>query len=198
MRQIICTDFCTAIFEMESILEKIRDFADVAHGAQMRKYSPERYIAHPVRVMETCKKYSTRLPALAAALLHDVLEDTEIYEHQLSEFLQSVMNKKDAGQTFRMVVELTDVFTKSAYPDLNRRRRKEKEAARLGKISDDAQTIKYADIIDNCRGIGSQDVDFAPVFLKECRVLLNYMTRGHSELREDAIKIIETELDEIK
>ena len=182
---------------MEAILEKIRDFADAAHGTQVRKYSPERYIAHPVRVMETCEKYSSRMPVLAAALLHDVLEDTEINEHQLSEFLHSLMNKRDAGQTLRIVIELTDIYTNSAYPNLNRRRRKEKESARLEKVSDEAQTIKYADIIDNCRGIGSQDADFAPLFLKECRALLNTMSRGNAELRTEAMQIIEMEMEEI-
>ena len=57
-------------------LEKIRHFADQAHGGQLRKYTPERYIVHPVRVMETLKKYTDDLTVLAAALLHDVLEDT--------------------------------------------------------------------------------------------------------------------------
>jgi (p)ppGpp synthase/HD superfamily hydrolase len=182
---------------MEKVLEQIKDFADQAHGDQVRKYSPERYIAHPMRVMEMCRSYVPRIPVLAAALLHDVLEDTEVNDHQLSEFLQSIMNQKEAAQTLRLVVELTDIFTKSAYPNLNRRRRKEKEIARLGKISDEAQTIKYADIIDNCRAIGSQDTDFAPVFLNECRLILNAMTKGNSDLREEAIKIVQEELESI-
>ncbi|WP_297333190.1 hypothetical protein [Flavobacterium sp.] len=37
----------------EEILHRIREYADDAHGSQMRKYTPERYIVHPVRVMET-------------------------------------------------------------------------------------------------------------------------------------------------
>ena len=37
---------------MNEILAAIRKFADEAHGEQKRKYTPERYIVHPVRVME--------------------------------------------------------------------------------------------------------------------------------------------------
>ena len=35
---------------MEDILLKVKDFADRAHGEQMRKYTPERYIVHPERL----------------------------------------------------------------------------------------------------------------------------------------------------
>lgn len=57
---------------MEEVLEQIRDFADKAHGEQMRKYTPERYIVHPVRVMKICREYTDDITVLAAALLHDV------------------------------------------------------------------------------------------------------------------------------
>lgn len=61
---------------MDRILEQIRDFADRAHGDQLRKYTPERYIVHPVRVMEQVQRITNDTTMLAAALLHDVLEDT--------------------------------------------------------------------------------------------------------------------------
>jgi len=35
---------------MLSILDQIKNFAEQAHGEQLRKYSPERYIVHPARV----------------------------------------------------------------------------------------------------------------------------------------------------
>ena len=80
---------------MEDILNTIRDYADTAHGTQMRKYTPERYIVHPIRVMETCRNYDSRLPILAAALLHDVLEDTPVTEAEMRDFLHSVMDAAD-------------------------------------------------------------------------------------------------------
>jgi (p)ppGpp synthase/HD superfamily hydrolase len=62
--------------DQEKILAAITDFADIAHGSQMRKYTPERYIVHPARVMRLCQEYTDDVTVLAAALLHDVLEDT--------------------------------------------------------------------------------------------------------------------------
>ena len=37
---------------MEEVLKQVEQYADRAHSDQRRKYSPERYIVHPVRVMK--------------------------------------------------------------------------------------------------------------------------------------------------
>jgi guanosine-3',5'-bis(diphosphate) 3'-pyrophosphohydrolase len=172
--------------KMEAILEKVRDYADKAHDKQQRKYTPERYIVHPVRVMEMCRRYTDKLPVLAAALLHDVLEDTPVTKEKLLQFLHTVMNEEDARETLRLVVELTDVFTKQRHPRWNRRKRKIKEAERIQQTSADSQTVKYADIIDNCREIVEHDPDFAKVFLRECKGLLNVMPKGNEVLYREA------------
>lgn len=175
---------------MEAVLEKVRDYADKAHGKQQRKYTPERYIVHPVRVMETCRKYTEKLPVLAAALLHDVLEDTPVSRQELHRFLLTVMVEDQASETTVLVVELTDVFTKAAHPRWNRKKRKLKEAERIRQTSGDSQTIKYADIIDNCREIVQHDPDFAVVFLRECKGLLRVMQKGNETLYRTAIDVV--------
>lgn len=183
---------------MEAALEKIRDYADRAHGKQQRKYTPERYIVHPVRVMEMCRQHTDKRPVLAAALLHDVLEDTPVTREKLLSFLHTVMNEEEAGETLRLVVELTDVFTKAAYPAWNRRKRKEKEVARMEKISADAQTVKYADILDNCNEIVEHDPQFAPRFLKECKLLLQAMPAGDAELYQRSKDAVQEALAQLK
>jgi (p)ppGpp synthase/HD superfamily hydrolase len=176
---------------MNEILEKVKVFADEAHGEQKRKYTPERYIVHPVRVMEICTHYSNDLPVLASALLHDVLEDTKVGKNELHRFLLQIMNEEEAERTTTLVVELTDVYTKTAYPRWNRRKRKRKEAERIQKTSGESQTVKYADIIDNCKEIVEHDPDFAGLFLVECRSLLNVMQQGNTELRKEAVEVVE-------
>jgi (p)ppGpp synthase/HD superfamily hydrolase len=179
---------------LEDTLEKVRQFADEAHDGQMRKYSPERYIVHPVRVMEICRDYDNRLPVLAAALLHDVLEDTEVNEKALDSFLKSVMSYGAARETLQLVNALTDVYVKSAYPQWNRDTRKAKERERIAHTSATSQTIKYADIIDNCREIVAHDPGFAPRFLKECRSILQVAQKGNSRLYHLAIAAVNAEL----
>lgn len=183
---------------MEPVLEKIAAFADQAHGDQQRKYADERYIQHPLRVMQTCRHYGYSLPVLAAAILHDVLEDTDTTPQRIMKFLSTVMNKTDADKTLALVIELTDIYTKEQYPRMNRRERKTNEANRIEGISAEAQTIKYADIIDNAIGIAEHDADFAPVFLKECRRLLEKMQNGNKELRKEAMEIVAKEQHQLK
>jgi len=179
---------------METILEQVKDYADKAHGEQLRKYTPDRYIVHPIRVMLICREYTDDIAILSAALLHDVLEDTPVQKEELKEFLMKVMSPEQAITTLRYVMELTDVFTKEDYPALNRKRRKLKEVERLGKVSKESQTIKYADIIDNSNEIVDHDPNFAPVFLSECRAILSKMLEGNPELYQRAIKTVEEAL----
>lgn len=175
---------------MEEILKQVEQFADRAHGSQLRKYSPERYIVHPIRVMEICRTYTNDITVLCAALLHDVIEDTPITKQSLGEFLRSILNGSNARRTVQLVEELTDIYVKKDYPSWNRRKRKTKEAERIKNTSDDAQTIKYADIIDNCPELTNNDPEFAERFLKECRQLLTKMQRGNRELHQRAFKTV--------
>jgi (p)ppGpp synthase/HD superfamily hydrolase len=182
---------------MEDILKKITDFADQAHGEQTRKFTPERYIVHPIRVMEICRKYTNDIAVLAAALLHDVLEDTPVTKENIHDFLVKVMDKEDAIKTVTLVEELTDIYIKSDYPQWNRRKRKAKEAERLGKTSADSQTVKYADIIDNSSEIVNHKTSFAHVYLYESRALLRKMTQGDYTLYQRALETVDKCIEQL-
>lgn len=183
---------------MDNTLSQIRDFADKAHGNQTRRYTPDRYIVHPTRVMEICRQYTNDRAMLAAALLHDVLEDTDVTKDNIEDFLRTIMDHQQAQRTIKLVVELTDIYVKKNFPEMNRRKRKMKEADRLGKTSPEAQTIKYADIVDNSGEIATHDPDFAEIFLDECRNLLTKMTKGNSELRQRAIDTVQANMALLK
>jgi (p)ppGpp synthase/HD superfamily hydrolase len=182
---------------LDTKLEKIIAFGTKVHGKQMRKYTPDPYIVHPVRVMNMCKKYTTELPVLAAAILHDVLEDTPVSREAISGFLTDIMTTEEARKTLNLVVELTDVYIKDAYPQWNRRKRKTKELGRLAATSPESQTIKYADILDNCNEIVQHDPDFARVFLNECKTVLKKLDKGDKRLYEMAVQTVEEKLKEL-
>ena len=175
---------------MRRALQKIKEFAATSHGQQWRKFADEPYINHPIRVMEICQRYTNNESILAAALLHDVLEDTEIGKDELHEFLYTVFDREIANQTLTYVEELTDVYIKSRYPQWNRRKRKTMEVRRLQKVSPEAQTIKYADIIDNSLDLKNAEPDFAKLYLHECNALLKDMIDGNSELHKLAIATV--------
>lgn len=181
------------------MLEQIKDFADSAHGEQMRKYTPERYIVHPARIMNICKEYTNDITILAAALLHDVLEDTPVTKEEIKDFLLELMNATQAERTVKLVEELTDVYVKRNYPQWNRKKRKAKEANRLEKTSADSQTIKYADIIDNCKEIVNQQTDdFGEKFLLECKNLLARINKGNTSLYQRAVETVDKGIEQLK
>jgi (p)ppGpp synthase/HD superfamily hydrolase len=183
---------------MEKKLEAVRAFAASAHEMQRRRYTPDPYMIHPERVMEICALHTTEPCILYAALLHDVLEDTAVTREKMQSFLQSILEQPVAEQTLGIVVELTDVYTKSGFPQWNRQKRKQKEARRLGLASAAAQTIKYADIIDNCKGLATDDPDFAPRYLRECDLLLDHMKAGLPALYHNARAVVRQERETIK
>lgn len=144
------------------------DFATMAHGDQKRKYTGEPYINHPIAVAKLVMKHGGDHNQGLAAILHDVVEDTsyenvDIYRHLLSKGF----SVKDSEDISNLVHELTDQYTKEAYPHLNRAKRKSLEADRLGAVSSRGQLIKACDMIDNTASIVDNDPGFASVYLKE-------------------------------
>lgn len=181
----------------DEILEKVKDFADHAHGDQMRKYTHERYIVHPVRVMNLCREYTQDIKVLCAALLHDVLEDTPFTREDIHSFLTEMLPPKDALKIVKLVEELSNIYIQKDYPHLNRTKRKELELVRIARISKDARTVKYADIIDNCKEIVEHNRDFAGRFLSECKSILQVIAGGDPELHERAFKTVNDALSRL-
>lgn len=69
--------------DIEQVWDAYR-YSDHAHKDQIRK-SGEPYISHPVSVACILAKLHLDVPTLLAALLHDVVEDTEVEAHELRE-----------------------------------------------------------------------------------------------------------------
>jgi (p)ppGpp synthase/HD superfamily hydrolase len=175
-------------------MDKIKDIISLAkelHGDQKRKYTGEPYVNHTIQVAKIVKNYGGDDNMVYAAVLHDVLEDTPIRELDLLDRLLDILNTKDSIDVLKLVKELTDVYTKDNYPDVNRKGRKEMEAIRMGRISPKAQTIKYADLLDNGQDIMKNDPKFGRVYLKEKELILKYMNKGNQELYKKCIKSLD-------
>lgn len=69
--------------EIEQVWDAYR-YSDGVHKGQMR-ISGEPYISHPVAVTCILAKLHLDVPTLLAALLHDVVEDSEVSKEELSE-----------------------------------------------------------------------------------------------------------------
>lgn len=164
----------------EGVEAIVLDFANSAHRGQKRKYTGEDYIEHPIAVALAVREQFWHdsdhdRNMVCAALLHDVLEDTDVDHAQLRAFLHRTVDVNSAEQILKWVVELTDVYTKEDFEYLNRAERKRREAERLSSVSYEAQCIKRADIHDNSLSINDHDPKFAAVFNSEKAFLLSLM-----------------------
>jgi len=166
---------------MTNVVARALDFATKAHGDQVRKYTGEPYTNHLVEVMNIVRTVKSDDSMLAAALLHDTIEDTSVTEADV--------RKEFGSRIAKLVVELTDI---SKPEDGNRAFRKAMDRDKLAKVSDDAQTIKLADLISNGKDIAVNDPNFAKVFLNEKRQLLEVLNRGDSTLLKQAKDILDT------
>ena len=59
-------------------LDRVLQFATQAHAGQKRKYTGDDYIVHPVAVAQIVRDFGGSVDQQAAALLHDVVEDTDV------------------------------------------------------------------------------------------------------------------------
>ena len=121
-----------------SLLAQAIALAAKAHKYQVDK-SGEPYILHPLRVMFKIRELGYSESAQAAAVLHDVVEDTEI-------------SMKDIEDLDPYVAELVDRVTRREWmPSGDGETRKEEYAKFIRRAAENATSrmIKFQDIRDN-------------------------------------------------
>lgn len=160
-----------------SFVEKARLFATAAHAAigQKRKYTGEDYIVHPAEVAAIVASVSHTPEMLAAAWLHDVVEDTKVGI--------AIIEVEFGPDVAALVSDLTDV---SKLGDGPRAARKAIDRAHLAKASPPAKTIKLADLIANSASIVAGDRAFARIYLQEKELLLEVLREGDATLHARA------------
>ncbi|MCK9523864.1 MAG: bifunctional (p)ppGpp synthetase/guanosine-3',5'-bis(diphosphate) 3'-pyrophosphohydrolase [Proteobacteria bacterium] len=67
-----------------TLIKRAWDFAHAQHEGQLRK-SGEPYVVHPMSVAKIVADMGLCVPSICAALLHDVIEDTETTREQIDE-----------------------------------------------------------------------------------------------------------------
>lgn len=162
---------------MSMLILRASAFATGAHAAvkHVRKYTGRPYIEHPKAVARIVATVPHTPEMIAAALLHDVVEDTGVtLDLILGEFGPEVGS---------LVYWLTD---RSKPEDGNREKRKAIDRAHSAAAPPAAQTIKLADLIDNTATINQHDPEFAKVYRKEKEALLRVMDKGDPSLMKRA------------
>jgi guanosine-3',5'-bis(diphosphate) 3'-pyrophosphohydrolase len=120
-----------------TIVEKADQLAERAHEGQTRKESGAPYITHPRAVAQMLKMHGFCDETVAAALVHDVVEDTPLT-------LEDV--RRELGEKVAQLVEAVTYDDTLSWED---KRSKYIEAVR--QASPDAKAISVADKIHNAQ-----------------------------------------------
>ena len=162
---------------MHDLVVRARRYATEAHSRinPRRKYTSEPYDVHLKNVANIVASVTEDPEMIAAAWLHDIVEDTP------ASFLD--LEQEFGLQVAELVGELTDVSRPS---DGNRATRKSIDRAHLAGASARGKTIKLADLLDNCQDICRQDPEFARTFLTEMASLLEVLCDGDPQLYQRA------------
>jgi hypothetical protein len=165
---------------MSDLVERARNFATKAHQRidHRRKYSKQPYQVHLEAVAKLVASVSDDPETIAAAWLHDTLEDTPATLGDIEEHFGVTVAE--------LVEELTDV---SRPGDGNRAKRKHLDRMHLAQASPRAKTVKLADLIDNCKDITRHDERFAKIYLAEMDRLLDVLGEGDPGLFDEARRV---------
>jgi len=146
------------------------DFADAAHLGQVRKYTHEPYITHPVAVATNfADNFSEDMfgnpdefsAAVQAAFLHDTVEDTNTTIEGIEEKFGT------------LVAEYVWFLTKTPACVGNRELRKKLDRKRLQFAPEPVRLIKILDVMHNATSIAKYDLEFAVTFYIETAMLFD-------------------------
>lgn len=165
-------------------------FAAGAHRDQRRKGEDAPYINHPIEVAALLAGEGGVGDAvvLGAALLHDVLEDTDTPSAEIE--------RRFGARVRRLVEEMTDP---PGVPDEEQKRRQTEHAPGM---SADAKRIKIADKISNVRDLPNRPwpaerkrwyLDWTERVIAGCRGVSPALERRYDEVLREARERVERE-----
>lgn len=114
----------------DALIDKAEQYATRAHEGQQRKFSGEPYVNHCIRVAKAVKANGATAVVIAAAMLHDTVEDTRVTLSDIA---------KEFGEDVAHLVGLLTHEPGKTYRDYL-----------LGLIPDpNAWIVKWCDLLDN-------------------------------------------------
>ena len=132
-------------------------FASQKHDGMLRKGTDLPYIVHPVEVMAIASALTDDPEILAAAVLHDVIEDCAVTEEELS--------MRFGARVTRLVLSETQLSAGDPFATWDMR--KKEAIARIARGGRSVKLIALADKLSNMRAIHRDyDRDSDTMFLR--------------------------------
>lgn len=126
-----------------SVLDKAIVFAVKAHAGTERRGKGFPYIVHPLEAVEIVATMTTDQELLAAAALHDTVEDTDVTLDDI--------RREFGDRVAKLVEEESDVFMEGVSEADSWHERKQAAIDRLSRASRDAKMVALGDKLSNAR-----------------------------------------------
>ena len=127
------------------LLDRAIVFAVRAHAGTERRGKGYPYIIHPIEAVEIVATMTSDQELLAAAALHDTVEDTDVTVEQIrAEF---------GDRVAALVASESDTFEEGVSEEDSWHARKQAAIDRLAKASHDAKIVALGDKLSNMRAI---------------------------------------------
>ncbi|MBR2089887.1 MAG: bifunctional (p)ppGpp synthetase/guanosine-3',5'-bis(diphosphate) 3'-pyrophosphohydrolase [Fibrobacter sp.] len=126
-----------------SVLDKAIVFAVKAHAGTERRGKAFPYIVHPLEAVEIVATMTTDQELLAAAALHDTVEDTDVTLDDI--------RREFGDRVAKLVEEESDVFMEGVSEADSWHERKQAAIDRLSRASRDAKMVALGDKLSNAR-----------------------------------------------
>ncbi len=169
----------------DNITNKALEFAKLKHQGQTR-FNGSDYINHPIRVAKLIQKYknSHEIDTLiAAAYLHDTLEDTDTTYYELCNkfgiLIASLVKELTTNEDFK------NILGKTLYLEL-----------KLKSLSNWALDIKLCDRLDNLSELDYASLEFKNKYIVETAYIISFilnnrsLTKTHQTIIKDIITLI--------
>ncbi len=127
------------------LLDRALVFAIQAHAGTERRGKGFPYIVHPLEAVEIVSTITPDQELLAAAALHDTVEDTSVTEARIREAF--------GDRIADLVASESDVFPEGQSEEESWRGRKQAAIDRLARASHDAKVVALGDKLSNMRAI---------------------------------------------
>ena len=131
------------------LLDRAIVFAVQAHHNSERRGKGFPYIVHPLEAVEIVATMTTDQELLAAAALHDTIEDTDVTVEQLRE----VFGDRIANLVHAESDQIDGVLFNGENEEQTWHARKQAAMDRLAKASHDAKIVAMGDKLSNMRAI---------------------------------------------
>lgn len=188
----------------ESDVLRALSLSEEAHSSidQRRKYSGESYFdGHIKPVVNMAREAGLDYEDQIVLAFHDVIEDVTPLKPMV--YNEAWILSRFDAEILAGVIDLTDVYTKAAFPDWNRKKRHAAELERQAKLPVRSKNRKLIDTLHNTEDIvfvhrnHPQAAGFAPVYLREKMEMLSAFTDADPILYRRAVEQINAGLAQV-